>query len=143
MNDNDEIKDFTPPSRNIRFRVNDDIFHAFSELPALTLMDFAIAGERFEAAPADERRALMREMFELILQPESAQLFYERLSAKPGDGIVPIGIGTMQAVIPWVMEQYGLRPTAPSPSSFPGPEGLGSGTSLTVVAPVTELTSAP
>jgi hypothetical protein len=132
-----EIMDFTPEERDIQFRINDDVFQAMPDMPALDAMKFASEGERFQEADVEERLEILRDMFRLILKPDSAERFIERLQSREQ----PIGAETMFKIIPWLMEQYGLRPTDQPDDSSGGSGDPASGTSSTGSAPALALAS--
>lgn len=134
-----EIMDFTPTRRTIQFRIDDDVFTANADVPALVLMEFSAHADQFERVGIEERREILKRMFDLVLTPASSETFMARLSSFEN----PIGAGTMNRVIPWLMEQYGLLPTQPSGSSSAGPDSPESGRSSMVVVPAAESILAP
>jgi hypothetical protein len=132
------VRDFTPKRKSLVFRVDNDVFSAVAALPALLAMEFASSSEEFEKASATERVVLLRSMFNLILEDDSVERFFERLSNKAD----PIDTQTMFEIIDWLMGEYGQRPTESPSGSSNGSETQESGSNLMVTAPVTELTSA-
>lgn len=127
-----EIKDFTVPTRRIRFKIDQDVFEAHPVM-GLTLMQqlIKVRGEvaRLGAHDDDDddvdsdalaaRIETVISMFDKLLLPDSARRMRERAgSLDLRKQLIPI--------IYYVMEQHGLRPTQPSPSSSPGlPSGNG------------------
>ena len=129
-----EIKDFTVQRENPVFTIAPDTFYGVVDLPALAATDFMHKAQEFNTADLNEKREILRGMFELILVPESAEIFYRRLDDKEN----PIGISTMNNVIEWLMEQYGLVPTQQQLDSLNGSNNPESGTASTELVSVTE-----
>ena len=125
-----EVKDFTRATKNLKFRIDEDIFEAPSNLPAMTLMTFAAKGEELSSADSMLRPKIFEELFQMILLPESAQRFIARLS----DQQRPISMTQVDDVLTWIMEEYGLRPTIPSEESSDGAQSQESGRNLMVNA---------
>jgi hypothetical protein len=71
--------------------------------------------------------ALLKQALKFVLLPES----YERFSARLKDRHNPIDDDQLADVVLWLLEQYGLRPTAPSQPSSDGSPSPESGTSST------------
>jgi hypothetical protein len=134
---NTTVKNFTPKRKLLRFKIDDDVFEATPALPALLAMEFADNAQAFETADSHRRIELIQAIFDLVLEEKSATRFFERLSSKSD----AIDIQTMFDVVDWLMGEYGGRPTESPASSSNGSETQESGSSLTVIAPVTELTS--
>jgi hypothetical protein len=108
----DGIVDFTRPALPVRFRVDDDVFSLLPSLPALQMLEFA---ELQDAQARDEIPAgdMFRKIFQLVLTEDSAALFIARMS----DRVKPISVEQVSDIMPWIMEQYGMRPIPPSSSS--------------------------
>lgn len=109
------IMDFSSPRGTIKFRIDDDIFEAHSEVAAISMLRFASEAERMEDKDVsiDEQVKILQNMFHIILTSESATRFIRRLE----DDARPIGIGQFTKITTWLLEQYGLRPTeSDSPS---------------------------
>jgi hypothetical protein len=123
----DEIMDFTVPRKRVRFRIDDDIFEAASALPTLTALEMTAQAEKFGSGTSEEQRNAITAIFSAILLHDSATLFISRLS----DADHPIDIKQIAKVMPWVIEQYGLRPTSPSSDSSDSSDEVDDGTSLT------------
>jgi hypothetical protein len=133
----DGILDFTDPMPPARFRIGDDVFEVVPGLPALSFMEFSdLAGQQIEEP--GEARDMFQRMFRLVLVEDSAERFIARLE----DRHRPITIMQVQKVIPFVMEQLGLRPTEPSEPSSNGSDGQASGPNSTESAPLPESDSA-
>lgn len=130
------MKDFTREHKRIQFKIDDDVFEAAPALPARTLMEFAVTAERIINAEAEERAGLFDEMFGMILLPDSFELFQKRMA----DPQQPIEFPQIEAIIMWLFEEYGLRPTEVSFPSSVGSVDQGDGRSLTDNAHLAELT---
>src|SRR5947208_6667595 len=75
----EEVFDFSGPVRNIRFKIDDDIFDAIRELPGLTGMEFAAFAATVETSnDAQEQIDTIERMFRLVLKKDSADRFLER-----------------------------------------------------------------
>jgi hypothetical protein len=127
-----EIRDFTKKRKPIIFREGDDVFHAAPGLPAQVMLEFAtrFQGMSIEAT-VDQQLEAFTSVLEIALLPESYKRFAERMADREN----PIEIDQIEEIITWLMEQYGLRPTAlPSVSSDgqPAPE---PGTTSTASTP--------
>jgi hypothetical protein len=162
-----DVMNFGEPPKQIQFAVGDDLFECPSSLPILTLIDVAESADSIENTRIADMRPLFKRLFGMLLVPESAQRFMTRmgdrtcrqcgftdakfdmiscpecdtpLAPPPAD---PIGIGVVNRVIPWVMEQYGLRPTEPSGDSSDGQPSPPSGPNSTENAQLAASTFEP
>lgn len=117
----EDFPDFTPDRPRPRFRVDTDVFEGKVEVPTLALMSYAAQAE---AAGTDQTAEmdLTLQLIRMLLKKDSADLFIQRL----GDEDHPIGPGTFQKVMPYLMEAYGMRPTEPSPELPGGSETTGT-----------------
>ncbi len=122
----EQIKDFSRPRKKISFTIDGDLFEAAPVMPAETLMDFAGHFNKVGGTPA-ENLAAMRGLLEMVLLPDS----YRRIAERMRDRANPIDIDQIGDLIPWLLEQYGLRPTQRSSSSADGPPSPEPGTSST------------
>jgi hypothetical protein len=132
-----EVKDFTVPVKPIKFRVAPDIFEAVGAIPGGLLMEFGAAAEQLGEVKLTEQLSLFNQMFSLVLDDDSVELFIQRMRDKKN----PITLGQAMDITNWLMEKYGMRPTQPSEASSDGQAPPASGTNLTASAPPTELTS--
>jgi hypothetical protein len=130
------MKDFSS-HLDVKFRIDDDIFVGVSNIPALDLMKFGVMFDGLTEQDMLERPDAYEEMLALVLANESATRFFARM----GDKVKPISMPQVMNVMSWLMEQYGLRPTQPSPASSNGSANPGDGTSLTANASPLGLTS--
>lgn len=107
----EEIKDFASNRKPIKFRINGELFEAAPDVAAELMMKFADQAEILDnpGATNEQRSEVIRNLFYMVLMPESADRFVARLN----DPENPIGIRIFTEVTQWILEQYGLRPTEP------------------------------
>jgi hypothetical protein len=124
------IEDFTVEKPRVQFKLDGDVFTGVRDIPAVRAMEFSGHADKMQRddVPMDERIAVFMDIIHLLLEPESAERFISRLS----DASNPIGIKTMLKIVPWLFEQYSLRPTTPDSDSSAGSGNPESGTSSTV-----------
>jgi len=135
-----EIKDFSRPGGLTpkQFRIDDDVFSMASSIPFGSLGEIAklqgiMVGALNSADDADRSIAGITEVFAVFMHPESLARFKERLHSRTE----PIGFEHIRDIIPWLLEVYSLRPTAPSSGSSNGsPAGDGSTSSTDGASPV-------
>ena len=137
--DPNAVEDFTEERPRVQFKLDGDIFTGVREIPAVKAMEFSGHADKMARPDVtmDERVALFMDIIRLLLVPDSANLFIHRL----GDTENPIGVKTMLKIVPWLFEQYSLRPTTPGSDSSAGSDNPESGTSSTVSTSAVELTS--
>lgn len=126
-NSESSVKDFSRKRKQIRFRVDDDVFEAAPAIPAEVLTQFVVKFSDVDNLPVLQRVEALAEVLKMILKPESFSRFRERMS----DPESPIDIDQLNDVIEWLMEQYGQRPTQPSQVLQGGQSSPESGKSLT------------
>jgi hypothetical protein len=136
----DDVKDFSSPRRSIKFRIDDDIFEAAPDIAAELALDYA---DKLDELGGDkptnqQQKTIIHELFRMLLLPESAERFIERLS----DQRNPIGSTKIERITSWLFGEYGLRPTQSDSASSTGSENLDAGTSLTATTPEGGSTSA-
>lgn len=135
----DDVKDFSSARRSIKFRIDDDVFEAAPDIAAELALDYADKIDEFGTSPTNQQqKVIVHELFRMLLLPESADRFIERLS----DQRNPIGSNKIERITRWLFEEYGLRPTQSDSASSTGSENQDAGTSLTVTTPREESTSA-
>ncbi len=122
----DSMMDFSVERESIPFKVDDDVFHAVADIAAELAMDYA---QKLEVLQADttnveSQKEILHSTMRLVLFPESAERFIERLS----DQLHPIGQKRVADITQWLLEQYGLRPTESDSASSPGSENQEDGT---------------
>ncbi len=119
------MKDFSRPRKKIAFTIDGDVFEGAPVMPAETLMQF---GSKLAVGETSEENfRTMGRLLEMVLLPDSYKRIMERLSSREN----PIDIEQLSDLVPWLLEQYGLRPTRPSSSSADGPPSPESGTTST------------
>ena len=131
------VRDFTLPMEPIRFRVDEDEFAAPAFLSPVVLKRFAAKFAEVQpllANPMADIDAAMTgfaDLFVTLIPGESGQRLHDRLLSEDH----PIDL-TRQAlpILFYLMEQWGLRPTAPSSSSPDGSPTLSEDTSSTAGA---------
>jgi hypothetical protein len=111
----DYVFDLSSDLPPIRFKIDDDVFEAVREIPALLALDFAQRAEKIGDALEDqvsssEMITIIRGVFELVLLDESVQRLLDRLSDKNN----PISVERMTVLVQRLFEVYGLRPTEPA-----------------------------
>lgn len=134
-----ELKDFSAPSRELKFKIDGDVFHAVPDIAGGLLIDFAVHAQSLGEAELQSQPAIFEQMFDLVLFDESAKLFSERMRDKNR----PITLKQAMDVVTWLMEQYGMRPTQPSETSSDGSAPQVSTTNLTATAPAEVSISLP
>jgi hypothetical protein len=124
----DDIMDFSSERESIKFRVDHDVFEASPDIAAELALDFADLIEQLDEVNDNQKqKEVMHALFRLVLFPESAERFIERLS----DPRHPIGQRRIGDIVKWLFEQYGARPTEPDSASLTGSESQDAGTSST------------
>lgn len=147
-----EIKDFTRKAEPIEFKIDDDIFVARRRLNGGAAMKFAkwaeSLGSTTDVAVAAE---MLKKFFRMTLTKHSYRRMSERIDATLDSSKIDIDdldvgpddeedeedrdaldIMTLGSdVLPWIMEQYGLRPIEASPDSSDGQLPPGDGTNST------------
>jgi hypothetical protein len=133
------MRDFTRQPKVIEFKIDDDVFRCHPRLPAQVLMDFAVQADAMGDNPSGQQGMdAMVSVLQATLIPEHFTRFRERMRSPER----PIDFEQVSEIVPWIMEEYGLRPTEPSESSSDGPSSPASGTSSTASTPAVELISA-
>lgn len=119
------MKDFSRDRKQIQFQIDGDVFDCRPALAADVLLDFT---ERFNALEKDSdgtsSRSVLVDVLKEVLQPSS----FERFRMRMADRDNPVDMPQTNSIIEWVFEEYGLRPTQPSPDSSTGQPSPGSGT---------------
>jgi hypothetical protein len=118
----DGVKDFSHTVK-CKFRVDDDVFIGRPNLCVDALIEFVELTEQIDESNMKEQIGLFRSIADLVLEDESSEVFKSRM----GNRQKPISIPQMMEIIPWVMEEYGMRPTEPSSPSSTGSESPDGG----------------
>lgn len=133
------MKDFSRQPRVVEFTINGDVFRGKPFLAAQTMIDFTLKMESVEDVDARAGFQSMMDSLEMVLMPDSYKLFRERMR-DPGEGQdamvavenrSAIEMDQVNAVLEWITEEYGMRPTKPSSDFSDGPLSLEPGTNST------------
>lgn len=150
------MKDFTRQPKVVEFKIDDDVFRCHPRLPADVLIDFAVKAEGMGDNPTGQQGVqAMLDVLKATLIPEHFTRFRTRMqdqaklaeearaAGRPvPDPYTPIGLDQVSEIVPWIMEEYGLRPTEPSEDSSDGPSDPEPGISSTESTPAVALISA-
>ena len=133
-------KDFSRKRKRLDFTIEGDTFDAAPALPGDVFAEFVtFFNDTATTETYQQQHDLLKRALELALLPESWQRFSARLKDKTN----PIDDDQMSDVILWLLEEYGMRPTQPSPDSSDGPASPESGTNSTESTQPEESTSPP
>lgn len=113
-----EIKDFSFDLTPKKFRINDDVYELIPDIP-IGLFGNIISNIR--EVKINEDIEPVFKFFDEVMFEDSAKLFRIRAVDKKN----PIGPKTLQAIVSWMLEEYGLRPTNPSDNLSNGSGGIG------------------
>lgn len=130
-----QVRDFSAPI-TVSFKVDADVFYGVTGIPALSLLEFGMLYEGLAAQDMAHQPEAFTRMFDLVLTDESAERFKARMSDKTN----PVTMTQLMDILPWLMEQYGMRPTSPSSNSSDGSQSPDDGMSLTDKQPAQVLT---
>lgn len=110
------FKDFTGDTEPITFKIHDQVFTAYEDIPLQHLAALTDITKEFQDSTGSAGDSIdkMIRLFEKFLIPESFEVFK---ACVMGEGPVVIGVSRIKDIIPWLLEQYGLRPTEASSSS--------------------------
>jgi len=110
------FKDFTPDKEDPpNFDVYGVHYVCLPDIPLDSLAAMANINDDDVAGP--EKVAKMVDFLVSVLEEESGAVFRENTQRGAQK---PIGVRTIQQLVPWMMEQYGLRPTQESSESSDG-----------------------
>lgn len=143
------MRDFTKQPKVIEFKIDDDVFRCHPVLAADVLIEFAAKADAMGDSPTGEQGVqAMLDTLQATLIPEHFRRFRDRMrdpgkaaeealaAGRPApEPYVPIGLDQVSDIVPWIMEEYGLRPTTPSDDSSDGPSNQVPGTSSTENTP--------
>src|SRR6266576_1485581 len=111
------MRDFTRQPRVIEFKIDDDVFRCHPRLSAQTLIDFTLEVEKLgDKMTSEQGIQTMIGTLKMVLVPDSYTLFHDRMSNSSN----PIELDQVNAVIEWIMGEYGLRPTQQPDTSSAG-----------------------
>lgn len=122
------MRDFSSKRKPISFTIEADVFHGPAVLPAAVfgeLMEAAKGLGSFQMTDAKQVDAALErvaEFTDLILTPETAPRFRERLLSRtePLDLVEQV-----LPIVQWLAEVYGMRPTQAPSNSVSGSDGAG------------------
>jgi hypothetical protein len=110
------FKDFTPDAGDPpTFAIYDVTYVCLADIPLDSLADMATFND--VAVSSTEKVAKMVDFLVSVLTDETGKVFRENTARGSQH---PIGVRTIQQLVPWLMEQYGLRPTQESSESSDG-----------------------
>jgi len=110
------FKDFTPDADDPpTFKVHGNTYVCLPDIPLDSLADMSDLNA--EDLSSKDKLAKTIDFLVGCLTEESGHVFRE--STQRG-APHPIGVKTLQSLVPWLMEQYGLRPTQESSESSDG-----------------------
>ncbi len=131
-------RDFSRPRPPLDFTIDGDTFHAARVLPGDVFAEFVtLYNSTGDTETYQQQHDMLKQALQLALLDESWQRFAARLADKAN----PIDDDQMSDVVLWLLEEYGMRPTQPSPDSSDGHASPESGTSSTESTPPEESTS--
>ena len=125
------MKDFTTTRPAVvRFKLDDDVFEAVPQISAINALDFS---SRYSSlsdknVSLEEATAMIHELIRMVLLPESANRFLDRMHSQTN----PIGVDKFYEVLNWIFEFYTERPTQPGSDSSTGSDTRVDGTTSTV-----------
>lgn len=126
MADDVRFKDFTIAGPAPRFRIAPDDFECYEEIALDALVGIAetarVGLTTGDGATTEQRLEAMKEVLKGILTPESHRIFSDRMrvGSEEVPNPHPIGQRHIKDLLPWLMEQYGMRPTEESSTSADG-----------------------
>jgi hypothetical protein len=110
------FKDFTPNAEDPpTFQVYGVRYVCLPDIPLDALAEMSTISDA--DATSKERVEKMVEFIASIMEDESGDLF--RVNVQRGSK-TPVGVKTIQQLVPWLLEVYGLRPTQESSESSDG-----------------------
>lgn len=133
------IKDFAADETALEFNVGSDHFTCVPDIPLGIMQQVTKMRDFQNRIKTDATTDVVEDIlavFDELLTAESAALFRECVKVKK-----TIGVRRLMLILPWIMEEFGLRPTQPSSPSSDGSNDEVTGTSSEVGVPVNELTS--
>jgi hypothetical protein len=121
-------RDFSRKRKRVHFVIDDDTFDATPAIPADLLVEFGVRYEQAASAESlPEQFELLTGVLELVLLEDSYALLRKRMKDRHN----PVELDQLNDIIEYLMSEYGLRPTQPSPDSSDGQPNPESGTNST------------
>ena len=136
MADNVQIMDFAAGDTSPDFYVgSENHFVCVPDIPLGIMQQIARFRDVQKTLTESGDLEPILQLMDQLLMDESAHLFRERVKDKT------IGVKRLMKILPWIMEEFGLRPTQPSTPSSPGQSDGETGTTSTDGASPSESTS--
>lgn len=127
-----EYKDFSRPSRQVRFTVGSYEYEAMPAIPLGMALDMAKLKNIFTSEDPAAKLDGLWSFFDGALLDDGGQQIQKQAYDKKD----PLDTHQLMEIMNWLLEVYGLRPTQPSIDSSTGSSE--SGTSSTDGAPLEE-----
>jgi hypothetical protein len=133
-----DVPDFTPLT-GPPFTLYGEVYYGITELTLEDSFNYEHLSARMgdTTLETSERVEVMREIIKMLLAPDSAERFIDKLS----DRRQPVGTTTINKILRYVMSEYGDRPTTPGSDSSVGSDNPESGTRSTENSSAEELMS--
>lgn len=128
--DSVQIRDFTIKQKLTQFRIDDDVFSAYRVVSLPLMQSLVRVSSNISRLLKEEKYEVIFELFDAILEPDSAKRFRER-ALSIGDDAISINEQVLP-ILHYLMEEFGLRPTRSSLASSSGLPEENSGTSSMV-----------
>lgn len=126
--DDPDVADFSIKYKPIKFRVNGpDVFEAVPILPVPVLRELGAMHGTMDGLSTVEKFDKVLNMFDLLLTPESAKRFRERLESRDdpdSGGAIDLNRQVLPA-LNYLVEKFGMRPTQAAGSSSDGAGSIG------------------
>lgn len=136
MADNVQIMDFAAGDTSPDFYVGpENHFVCVPDIPLGIMQQVAKFREMQKVLTETGDLEPILQLMDQLLTNESAYLFREKVNDKT------IGVKRLMKILPWIMEEFGLRPTQPSTPSSTGQSDGETGTTSTDGVSHSELTS--
>jgi hypothetical protein len=121
-------RDFSRKRKRLNFTIDSEEFDAAPALPGDIYAEFVtIYSSTGETETYQDQHDALKRALALALIDES----YERFQARLRDKTNPIEDDQVGDIVLWLLEEYGMRPTQPSPGSSDGPASPATGTPST------------
>jgi hypothetical protein len=115
MADEIEIRDFTNRDTTIKFKIYQHVLEAAPELPLGAMTQIAKL-QNLRAAIDENGLESILDILDIFVLDDSMQIIRGMVNDKKK----PFGVRHMMELVPWLLEEYGLRPTQPSSPSSTG-----------------------
>lgn len=115
MADEIEIRDFTNRDTTIKFKIYEHVLEAAPELPLGAMTQIAKLQNLRSAIDENGLESIL-DILDIFVLDDSMQIIRGMVNDKKK----PFGVRHMMELVPWLLEEYGLRPTQPSSPSSTG-----------------------